>query len=235
MIDPRNVHGFDHGWCSFVWFLGWALDQFPAASCKYLEWGPGWSTIYVLKRLPPENMYSVESEQEWFNKYSSLGVNMILREAPKSHEDLILPEWADPFPGERFNVVLVDGHWRRDECVSNAAHLISSDGFVIVHDTWDCKPYRKAALGSGLKVLVDLQTSPGAMLLCRKDYQPHIAGLIIGPTAQPEGESNCGFVLDSTQRKVISSKLGGALHEVKAVAERIRRRFLKNESYKDCH
>lgn len=143
---------------------------------------------------------------------------MTLRKGPKSHEDPALPEWSDPFAGERFNVVLVDGKWRRDECVSNAAHLISPDGFVIVHDTWDSKDHRRAALESGLRILVDYQTSPGAMLLCRKDLEPHIGGLIIGDTAQSEGESNSGFALGSTQQTDILSELGRALRRIKAWA-----------------
>lgn len=185
MLDPRRVDHFNANWNSFAWLLKWALEQFPPDACRYLEWGSGWSTMYVLTHLKPHNIYSVEDDIAWFNKYKDLGIHIVLRPAPYDHDSPAPTPWRNPYPGERnFAVVLVDGHRRRDECVVTAADLIAPNGFVIVHDTWHAHVHRRAGLKGlecGLKTLVDLQDGPGALLMCRSEYQPAISGLIIGP------------------------------------------------------
>jgi len=186
MRDPRECDGFHPSWNSFAWLLRWALEQFPSETVRYLEWGAGWSTTYVLTGIRPANVYSVEDTREWFDRYKNLGIHISLKIGPeRGNHDAVPPtEWIDPFPqAGPFNVVLVDGHARRDECVVRAAELISHDGFVIVHDTWHAAAHRRAAqrgIDAGLKLLVDVQAAPGTMLLCRHDHHPVVERLVLG-------------------------------------------------------
>lgn len=93
---PHKVKGFQPNWCSFSWFLGWAINTFSPAHCRYLEWGPGWSTSYaVLSGVANSNVYSVESEEKWYQQHSGLNVNLILRDGPKTEDvdEVVNPDW----------------------------------------------------------------------------------------------------------------------------------------------
>jgi hypothetical protein len=187
MLDPRRCSGFNSRWNSFAWVLKWALEQFPRDAVRYLEWGSGWSTTYASTYVLPNNIYCVEDVKEWYDRYKDLGINIVLRRGPErgDHDTPTPQEWYDPFPGAaKFDVILVDGHARRDECVVSASTLIGEDGFVIVHDTWDSAAHRRAAVSgadAGLEILVDIQAGPGTILLARANRDLRLKGLTIGP------------------------------------------------------
>jgi hypothetical protein len=165
---PNKLEGFRYNWCSFGWFLGWAIGTIEPDKCRYLEWGPGWSTKYAIALgVPKKNIFSVESDEKWFNEYRTLNVNMIFAEGPKT-EDLDEPvseSWYNPFPGQTFDVVLVDGGHKRDECVLHAARMLSPRGYVIVHDTIGTAEHRRASRCSTLTVVAENRIPPGATLL----------------------------------------------------------------------
>ena len=163
MLFPPKVDGFQYNWCSFGWFLGWAINSIGPAECRYLEWGPGWSTKYAISLgVPKKNIFSAESEEKWFTTYRELNVNMILAEYSKT-DDIgeVSESWYDPFPGQTFDVVLVDGGHKRDECVLQAARILSPHGFVIVHDTLCTAEHRRASRCSNLAVVAENWIPPG--------------------------------------------------------------------------
>ena len=73
--------------------------------------------------------------------------------------------WYDPFPGQMFDVILVDGGHKRDECVLQAARILSPNGFVIVHDTIATSEHRRASRCSELTVVAENRIRPGTTLL----------------------------------------------------------------------
>jgi hypothetical protein len=171
MLFPHKLDDFQYNWCSFGWFLGWAISTTGPAECRYLEWGPGWSTKYAISLgVPKKEIYSVESEEQWFNAYRGLNVNMILVEGPKTEDigEQVSKSWYDPFPGQTFDVVLVDGGHKRDECVLQAARILSPRGFVIVHDTIGTPEHRRASRCSNLAVVAENRIPPGTTLLARQ-------------------------------------------------------------------
>ena len=85
MLFPHQIEDYQYNWCSFGWLLGWAISTVDPAKCRYLEWGPGWSTKYVISLgVPKKNVFSVESEEKWFHAYRHLDVNLILAEGPRT-------------------------------------------------------------------------------------------------------------------------------------------------------
>jgi hypothetical protein len=167
MLFPHELQDFQYNWCSFGWFLGWAISTIEPDKCRYLEWGPGWSTKYAIALgVPKKNIFSVESDEKWFNEYRTLNVNMIFAEGPKT-EDLGEPvseSWYNPFPGQTF----VDGGHKRDECVLQAARMLSPRGFVIVHDTIGTSEHRRASRRSELTIVSENRIPPGTTLLAQK-------------------------------------------------------------------
>jgi hypothetical protein len=171
MLLPYQLEDFHYNWCSFGWFLGWAITTIGAEECRYLEWGPGWSTKYVISLgVPKKNIFSVESEDTWFRTYRQLNVNMILTEGPRTEnvDECVSESWYDPFPGRTFDVILVDGGHKRDECVLQAAKILSPNGFVIVHDTIGTPEHRRASRCSELAVVAENRVRPGTTLLVRE-------------------------------------------------------------------
>jgi hypothetical protein len=171
MLFPHELEDFRYNWCSFGWFLGWAISTVAPAKCRYLEWGPGWSTKYVISLgVPNQNIFSVESEEKWFRTYQDLNVNMILAEGPRTEDagEYVSKSWYDPFPGQTFDVVLVDGGHKRDECVLQAARMLSPNGFVVVHDTIGTSGHRRASRCSELTVVAENRIPPGTTLLAHE-------------------------------------------------------------------
>jgi hypothetical protein len=167
----KLVDGYQYNWCSFGWFLGWAINSIGPAECRYLEWGPGWSTKYAISLgVPKKNIFSVESDEQWFSAYRGLNVNMILADGPKTEDvgERVKESWYDPFPGQTFDVVLVDGGHKRDECVLQAARILSPHGFVVVHDTLGSPEHRRASRCSNLRVVAENWVRPGTTLLARQ-------------------------------------------------------------------
>jgi hypothetical protein len=171
VLLPHKLDDFQYNWCSFGWFLGWAISTTGPAKCRYLEWGPGWSTKYAISLgVPKTNIFSVESDEKWFNTYRKLNVNMILAEGPQTEDvaENVGESWYNPFPGQIFDVVLVDGGHKRDECVLQAAQMLSPHGFVIVHDTIGTAEHRRASRCSELAIIAENRIPPGTALLTRQ-------------------------------------------------------------------
>lgn len=120
-----------YGWHSFQSLLAkysYGLKE----TDKYLEWGPGYSTqLMVASKLPNENIYSVEHSKEWFEKYKDFGVTM------KFSPDPMTEDYINPFPNEKFKLILVDGYSKsRTLCLDaiREKNILAKDGIVLVHD-----------------------------------------------------------------------------------------------------
>lgn len=114
-----------------------------------LEWGPGRSTLMMVKTCPEAEIYSVESEWRYF-----LLAGKDYEDNPKVHFIYSKPNSNYVHPpilqGLKFELVFVDGR-RRVDCLVAALDFVSDDGVVILHDA-DRKEYR---VGTSLYRIID--------------------------------------------------------------------------------
>jgi hypothetical protein len=136
MMDPPDVAALEE---AFLRRRGRAVDV--------LEWGSGGSTVHFPRFLREQGIAftwnSVEHDDDWFRKVSGVvrGEDAVrvhhlpLRDlrphgaAPESDRYVDFPEGI----GRKFDVILVDGRFRR-RCLLAAARWLREDGEVFLHD-----------------------------------------------------------------------------------------------------
>lgn len=107
---------------------------------RVFEYGMGASTIWFAKQPSVEYVYSVEHEQEWFDKTMQLGardpdivknnphLSIYLRKLP--YNDVI----KEVEPQRPFDIILVDGR-NRVKCIEAAIPFLAKDGILILDNS----------------------------------------------------------------------------------------------------
>jgi len=96
-----------------------------------LEWGSGGSTIYFPKRFPfIERWVSIEHNPKWYNWVKE---NICSKVELRLRGDL--DYYSEPVRlEEKFDMIFIDGKYRR-MCLVGGKHLLTSKGFVLLHDS----------------------------------------------------------------------------------------------------
>jgi predicted O-methyltransferase YrrM len=100
-----------------------------------LEWGPGYSTIVMLEHAPQAEIFTIEHQKKWFQKWHQIlgkyaQVRMFLLD---QDEDYVLA----PLKLElQFDLVFIDGlNKKRPDCLRTAAQVLAEKGVVLIHDS----------------------------------------------------------------------------------------------------
>lgn len=103
---------------------------------KVLEWGSGGSTVYFPnKHSCIEKWISIEHSERFVNYIKRYLSNKVELKQVKLHE------YLSSVPDMKFDMILVDGLMRA-ECIMFSDHLLSEDGFLLLHDSGR-EEYRK--------------------------------------------------------------------------------------------
>ena len=99
---------------------------------KYLEWGAGFnSTKLIIDLIGKENVYSIEHDEEWFDKIKDIGCNIY-------RKDMVRKEICEyvTFPRTlniKFDFIFIDGR-NRVLCANVAKELLNTNGIIMMHD-----------------------------------------------------------------------------------------------------
>jgi len=111
-----------------------------------LEWGAGYSTVTFPKLLSPGYEWlSIEHNKEWAEKMNLLNSDsdVTIEFIPSNTNGTYQDKYRDgsyedfkdyiEFPDSVYDFILIDGR-ARSECLKRSHEIISSNGFVILHD-----------------------------------------------------------------------------------------------------
>lgn len=131
------------------------LKKYYGKAKSYFEWGTGGSTVLADMYENIQDIYSVESDQQWIDNVGSFLKN---NKTTFYYIDINAGEWGSPkdrskidnwpnysnsvaSPGKLFDLVLIDGRFRV-ACAAMAYHYLTDSGVLLVHDyTHDRKYY----------------------------------------------------------------------------------------------
>lgn len=111
----------------------WCLKTNPK---RILEWGPGYSTQLMRKSCPNAEIFSIEHQKEYADKWTHIfflddKVKIILREEDETgHMD----SYVNPPVEGKFDLIFIDGR-NRLLCLKKSKELLSENGVVILHDS----------------------------------------------------------------------------------------------------
>lgn len=99
---------------------------------RILEWGPGTSTILMLKQIENCEIWTYESDELWYDYYKGkLPIhNVHLFHVPLEDGYCDAPREL----GLKFHFIFVDGR-SRVKCLEVARDLIEDGGYVLLHDS----------------------------------------------------------------------------------------------------
>jgi predicted O-methyltransferase YrrM len=100
-----------------------------------LEWGPGYSTLVMLEHAPRAEIFTVEHQDKWFQKWHGiLGKYRQVRMFLLGENDGYV---SAPLKfGRKFDLIFIDGlNRKRPDCLRVAHEVLSEGGVVLVHDS----------------------------------------------------------------------------------------------------
>lgn len=103
---------------------------------RILEWGPGISTKIMVEEIPFVQVYTIEHDTLWANKWrAEFPPNVQLFEIPLGAGYIQAPLYWNMW----FDMIFVDGERNtRNQCLEVASHLLSKGGVVLLHDSdWE--------------------------------------------------------------------------------------------------
>ncbi|GAB1232709.1 hypothetical protein UT4_11750 [Ferrigenium sp. UT4] len=105
------------------------LNSFNFKDCDVFEFGSGNSSLYWAGRA--RSVCSVEDNQEWFQVVSQrkLANQTVIHRADEIGYVKSLPEQA-----KQFEIIVVDGNWRKG-CVVEATHCLKEGGMIVLDNS----------------------------------------------------------------------------------------------------
>jgi hypothetical protein len=124
------------------------LSQLDARELSVFEFGAGNSSLYWAARA--QRVRSVENDRGWHAKVAAHrlpNLEVLLREDQQSYVGCLAEQ------GERFDLIAIDGRWRRACARAAPAHL--KEGGLLLFDNTDWYPRTAAELRAGGFLQVD--------------------------------------------------------------------------------
>lgn len=105
------------------------LSSFDFKDCDVFEFGSGNSSLFWSGRA--RNVFSVEDNREWFevvNQKKRVNQIVIHREDETGYVNSL------PEQGKLFEIIVIDGKWRK-QCVAVATHCLKDGGMIVLDNS----------------------------------------------------------------------------------------------------
>jgi hypothetical protein len=113
------------------------LNHLDLSECSVFEYGMGYSTLYWLRKT--NKVFSIEHDENWYNKIMKLSLNnekLTCYLCKKENEYVSALEKFNHF----FDIIVIDGRWRRKCAKSAVRHIKSFGGGMLIFDNSDWYP-----------------------------------------------------------------------------------------------
>ena len=124
------------------------LNCLDLSGCSVFEYGMGYSTLYWLSKT--NKVISIEHDENWYNKTMKLSLNnekLTCYFCKDENEYVLALEKFNQF----FDIIVIDGKWRRKCAESALRHIKSFGGGMLIFYNSDWYPNTINFLRDGLK------------------------------------------------------------------------------------